>query len=205
MRIFIFVIFVLLFSTGVAFAKIEDPSFYMDKLIPKTQTQKNPNEQKYKDELKALGIPQSVDAFIKFVKKGDVKTVELFLNAGIDVNSNFFTDYPLYFAARANRYEVSKLLLERGANPSLGFNSPLFEAVKNNNPELVALLLEYKTNPNYTDMVTGVSALCYALNKGYTDVANVLLKGGAKVDKQAAFVIQKKRLYNKLQIPNGSP
>ena len=50
------------------------------------------------------------------IVKGDVETVKKFIEYGSDVNESSEGVTPLMLAARFNRVEIIKLLLEKGAN-----------------------------------------------------------------------------------------
>src|SRR5450432_2140390 len=78
-----------------------------------------------------------VDEFFAAVRRGDVKAVETMLDAGIDVKSK--TPYgatALHFAADKGHVEITKLLLQRKADPNAADTfygaTPLMWASMNN-------------------------------------------------------------------------
>lgn len=179
-----------------ALASFEDPSAYFERYEPKTRQEPRQNEsqQKYKAELKERGLPLSISEFIKYIKKGDVEIVKLYLDAGINPNVNFYTDYPIYFSAKEGRYEVTKLLLEYGAKPNIGFDSALFYAIKKRDAKTVQLLLEHGADPNNADFIGGETFLYYALDKKMYEIAKILITCGTKVDNRSMFLIEKKKI-----------
>lgn len=153
-----------------------------------------------KDELKKRKIPANVDSFIKYVKKNDTEILQIFIDAGFDVNTDFYTDYPIYYATKHNKYEAAKLLLENGANPNLGFNPSLVEAIKRKNPQIAHLLIEHGAKVNIDDFISGDTILYKALKLKQYEIANDLIKHGAKIDTRSKYLIETKNLYNFLGI-----
>ena len=51
--------------------------------------------------------------------KGDIETVKKFIAYGVNVNEYFNGITPLMLAARSNKVDIVKLLLEKGADASL--------------------------------------------------------------------------------------
>lgn len=149
-----------------------------------------------KKELKKRGIEPSVDSFVKHVKKNDIEILQIFVDAGFDVNTDFYTDYPIYYAAKHNKFEAVEFLLKNGANPNLGFNPPLIEAIKNKNPKIVHILLEYGAKPNKDDFISGYTILYTALKDKQYEIAKDLLKHGARPDGASMAIIESKNLYD---------
>ena len=117
----------------------------------------------------------------------------------LDPNVSYLSDYPLYYAAKLNRSEIAKLLLEYNAKPDRGFYSELYEAVKNKNTELAQLLLDKGAKVNYRDSITNNSILYFALKNNMFDIAQQLISKGAYPDKKSVQLIKKKKLYNLIQ------
>lgn len=157
-----------------------------------------------KEELKRRKIPASVDSFIKYVKKNDTEVMQIFTDAGFNVNTDFFTDYPIYYAAKGQKYEAVKFLLEHGADPNLGFNTPLIEAINKKNAPIAKLLMDYGAKVNEEDFVSGRTLLYTALKKGQYEIARELIKHGAKVDTGSKFIIEEKNLYDTLELDKSS-
>ena len=59
--------------------------------------------------------------------KGDIETVKKFIEYGVNVNEYFNGITPLMLAARSNKVDIVKLLLEKGADAGLkdqrGYNA----------------------------------------------------------------------------------
>ena len=60
--------------------------------------------------------PEELSAFCKAVMQGDVDTVKKFIELGEDVNQKSLGRAPIHYAARYNKAEVLKVLIENGAN-----------------------------------------------------------------------------------------
>lgn len=56
------------------------------------------------------------NSFCKAIMDGDLETVKKMIDMGEDVNKKSLGMTPLHFAARYNRPEIAKILLEHGAN-----------------------------------------------------------------------------------------
>ena len=58
---------------------------------------------------------ESVSPFCKLIQKGDYNAVKALVENGADVNMKSMGLTPLMFAARHNKFEIAKLLIEHGA------------------------------------------------------------------------------------------
>ena len=123
--------------------------------------------------------------------RGGVDAVRRLLDAGVPVDTKQTRTgwTPLLAAVRANKPDVVKLLLERGAKPDLASNTgytPLMAAVQTRHPAMIRLLLLRGANANKSTP-QGLTALMVAAgNKAdarteATDLESVklLLRGGA--------------------------
>lgn len=182
-------------SINSSFSSSFDSDFF-NALKPKKV--KTPEMTAAKEELKKRKIPASVDSFVKYTKKNDIEIMQIFVDAGFNVNTDFYTDYPIYYATKANKYEAAKFLLENGANPNLGFNTPLIVAIKNKNEKIARMLLEYGAKANTTDFMSGNTILYTALKKNQTAIARDLIEHGAKIDAGSKFIIENENLYQTL-------
>ena len=61
-------------------------------------------------------VAYEVTPLCNAIIKGDIATVKKFIEYGANVNETFNGMTPLMFAARYNKVEILKLLLEKGAN-----------------------------------------------------------------------------------------
>ena len=81
------------------------------------------------------------------ISKGDVATIKKFIEYGADVNETSEDMTPLMVAARYNKVEIIKVLLENGARPEVK-NEKGFTALKfaqlSNATEAIAILKDAK-------------------------------------------------------------
>lgn len=98
---------------------------------------------------------------------------------GADVNlpsKNGFNVFPLHSAVAGNFVNISKMLIESGAEVNIIQQSgltPLHSAAQNGNIELIILLLEKGANVT-TRMEGGKLAADLAKEKGYDEIAEIL-------------------------------
>ncbi|MDI9257986.1 ankyrin repeat domain-containing protein [Flavobacterium sedimenticola] len=62
-------------------------------------------------------VAYDVTPLCNAIVKGDIDTVKKFIEYGADVNESTNGTTPLMLAARYNKVEILKLLLEKGAKP----------------------------------------------------------------------------------------
>lgn len=125
---------------------------------------------------------------------GDAATLETLLKQGaspdasVKVDCHIFTKYSLYaihFAAWRGHAECVRLLLNYGANPDYWNNIGLIGAtalgcaVSTNRPDILEMLLQSGAvmKPFY-----GRTLLIESVEKGFTEVARILLKYGGDVN-----------------------
>ena len=87
----------------------------------------------------------------------------------------------LIFAAQADDLEMARMLLEAGANPSLGNLyeiTPLWLAATNRSPEMTRLLLSHGADASFT-MAHGETALMAAGRSGDAESIRLLIEAGA--------------------------
>ncbi|XP_062548547.1 uncharacterized protein LOC134213481 [Armigeres subalbatus] len=98
----------------------------------------------------------------------------------VDIRCSRFQDTPLHIACLMNSTKIVRVLLQNGANTSLtncDNITPLHLAVVNHNIEIVKLL----THARPLDPYQVNSALSIAVQRGFLDVANILLECGANI------------------------
>jgi ankyrin repeat protein len=166
-------------------------------------------------ELEKLNVKFTPDDFVQSADKGDLKAVQLFLEAGMDCNAQDTTGSTALMAASKNgRIEVVNKLLEQKLNLNLQDKqgeTALELAAANNQADVVKLLLKKNADPNIEDQ-SGWSALMKAVYQGNTacveslavqshqevnrallvaaltghkEIVKVLLDNGAEVDTRA--------------------
>jgi ankyrin repeat protein len=98
---------------------------------------------------------------------------------GAEVNlpsKNGFNVFPLHSAVAGNFVNISKMLIENGAEVNIAQQSgltPLHSAAQNGNVELIILLLENGASVD-TRMEGGKLAADLAKEKGYDEIAEIL-------------------------------
>jgi ankyrin repeat protein len=88
-------------------------------------------------------VANEVTPLCNAIFKGDIATVKKFIEYGADVNETFNGMTPLMIAARYNKVEILKLLIEKGANTQAKDNrgfTALQYAQLSNATEAVAIL-----------------------------------------------------------------
>ena len=204
-KIFTIISVAVFILNGCAFAFDSGFSDDFFNILKKSQKkEQTPQMLAAKEELKKRKIPASVDSFIKYVKKNDIEIMQIFVDAGFDVNTDFYTDYPIYYATRHKRYEAAKFLLENGANPNLGFNPPLIEAIKKKNPQIAHLLIKHGAKVNVDDFMSGNTILYTALKLKQYEIARDLIEHGARIDTRSKYIIERKNLYDVLKIDKNN-
>ena len=161
--------------------------------------QKNTLTQEQKDILISRKLNPTTKCLIEQIKKNNIENIHLLLEAGINPNQDYMTEYPIYIAAKENNFEALTILYEKGAKLNKGFNSELYEAVKNKNSDMAQYLIDRKANVNYIDSLTENSILYLALKNNMIPIAQQLINLGAKPDRKSALTIKKKKLFYLIQ------
>lgn len=93
------------------------------------------------------------DALYVAIENNHPQIVEYLLNSGAKANKIYTEDglTPLTFASKLNQYEISEILVKKGANVNgehtlESMNSPLQFANENKNKKLIKLLISYGAN-----------------------------------------------------------
>ncbi len=133
------------------------------------------------------------------IKKGNIENVKLLLDSKTNPNNSYYSEYPIYTAAKANNFEILKLLYEYGAKLDKGFYSELYEAVKNENKEMAQFLIDNGARVNYQDSITNNTILYMSLKNRMYDISAQLIAKGAKADMKSVGYIKKKKLYNLIE------
>ncbi|WP_047247680.1 ankyrin repeat domain-containing protein [Maribacter thermophilus] len=89
------------------------------------------NEPSVNPEIETSEIPTSVEisSFCKAVMQGDIDTVQRMIELGEDINKKSLGMTPVMYAARYNKVEVLKLLIDKGADLKIKSNKG-FSVVK---------------------------------------------------------------------------
>ena len=116
-------------------------------------------------------------------KSGDHDSVEAYIHNGDDINKlDEKGCTALYYACENGHYEVASTLMNKNANAVLG-ELPLLAAIRKNHRYCIKVLLRHQVDVNATS-VDGKSAFHIACEMNKTGIAELLLEGGANVDKE---------------------
>lgn len=157
---------------------------------------KNEVDSELRELIKSKKLFLNSKCLIDQIKKGNYENVDLLLQAKLNPNSSYMSEYPVYIAAKENEFEILKLLVENGAKLDRGFFSELFEAVKHKNSKMALYLIDNGAKINYSDAITSNTILYYTLKNNLDDVLLKLVEKGVNVDKKSAILIRKKKLIN---------
>ena len=134
------------------------------------------------ESLKKKNIAVSADSLCFYSSKGDLKTVKLLLDAGVEVNAkNSSGSTALIEASWAGKQEVVSYLLDAKADvnsASSGQLTALSAAVNQKQETVALLLLEHGANPNLVDP-GGSTPLIEAAWQGSLPLVKALLAKGA--------------------------
>ena len=129
-----------------------------------------------------------------YVNSSDIETIRLVLKHYPDCvdtyNTSYYGETPLFNATEFKEYEISKLLLENGANvDATNFEdgtTSLMNSSFNNDKETTKLLLEYNANPDLGNKY-GDTALHMACRQGYVEIVKLLLEYDADYNIENRF------------------
>jgi ankyrin repeat protein len=114
----------------------------------------------------------------------NIAAIQALLRSGADIGfQNNSGETPLAVAVQQGRSDLVKLLLDKGADVSIG--NPLRWTVYNDNAEIAKMLLDRHADPNLIDN-SGKSVLQVAVTalKENPELVRVLAKAGADVDRR---------------------
>lgn len=142
-------------------------------------------ENSKKTAVEQQGYAFSPRGFVQSAEKGDQKTVLLFLESGVDINTRDEHGWtPLMISTFNGREEVALLLIRSGADvnarDSAGYG-PLHWAAFNGYSEVVKLLLEKRAHVNAVSK-HGLTPLLQAATRGHLVTVGQLIAGGANVN-----------------------
>lgn len=166
-----------------------------------------PSQREARHQMADHGIPFTEAEFAKQAGAGNRDTLQLFFDAGMELNVAKERDaFPLVQAAAGGHVEIVSLLSERGADPNIrdAGQTPLIAAVSERDTlitdeeraNVVQVLLDAGANPRQGSEVTGKTPLMIASKTGNTEVVDVLLEAGA--DPSKGLVVASRAGYTEL-------
>lgn len=153
------------------------------------------------------GIPFTPDSFSFHIAKENEKVCNLFLEAGMDVNSRDAAGTPMIcIAARSGRKSMIEWLLAEGADINAvskdrGY-SAVMDAVWKSSPDIVKFLIEKGANLNFISN-DGQTALIVATGASNPRICELLVKNGADPtykDRMGMSSLDYARLFKKTEL-----
>lgn len=137
------------------------------------------------DKLKEMGVEVSNESTAEQVRKGEIETVKLLLEAGMDVNYDDQKVGSLLFnAIHVNNVEMLTFLLEQGADPNQkngNTNTPLIKLTREfDNLEGLNALVEHGADIHLGNS-SNRTPIMYAINSNYPRLALRLVELGANL------------------------
>ncbi|MFC1523994.1 ankyrin repeat domain-containing protein [Thermodesulfobacteriota bacterium] len=124
-----------------------------------------------------------VDQLVHAAAQGDIESVDLFIQAGTDINAmDSLGSNALFQAIRADKIVMVSYLLEKGADANIRTDqglTPLIAASDTGSLRSAELLLDHQADINAFD-ING-TPLIHATNGGHLDIIHLLLTQGADV------------------------
>jgi len=152
------------------------------------------SNQEIKDILISKKLSPTIQCLNEQISKKNYDNVYLLMQTNMDLNQNFFGEYPLYKASKTNQFELVELLIKNGAKPDRGFYSELYEAIKNKKEKMAKFLIDNNAKINYQNAITLQTNLSMALKNNMYDIAKILIQKGAYADDKSIKLIKKKKL-----------
>lgn len=137
----------------------------------------------YREMLEKKGIPFTGETFLEEARSGNRGNVELFLKAGMDVDTrDKDLSTALMIATERDDVDMVRLLVARGADVNAanvdGYTALMYAAYRGNR-EIVELLVKNNAAVDSKDK-DGWTALRYASVRGRSDIVDMLKKARDK-------------------------
>lgn len=141
----------------------------------------------YEDVVKLLidnGIDNSYYNSALISGTRNIEIIKTLISKGVDVKE---IDAPIvYYSIKNENYEVTKILLENGADPNMPIEynqeTPIMLAVAKNNSDVTHLLLKNDVDINQVSEMSGKTLLMIAIEADSSDVINLLIDKGISVN-----------------------
>ena len=133
----------------------------------------------YRKIIEKKGMPFTQESFLKEIRAGNREHAELFIKAGMDINSRDKDgSTALMVASERGDIEMAQFLMQNGADVSAknidGYTALMYVAYKGN-LEIAELLIKNKADVNVKDK-DGWTALRYATIQQRSDIIKLLTK-----------------------------
>lgn len=133
--------------------------------------------------IEKMGVVYNRFSFLTSVKKNDENLVRLFLDSGMDVDTQNRKGWTgLMYAASTGNTDVADILL--GAKASVNIKTPkgwtaLMGAVGNGHVEIVKMLIALGADTNTKTTDTDITPLINSVLSGNVEITKILLEAGA--------------------------
>lgn len=129
-------------------------------------------------------MPELLKQLHKLCQTNDTYALNLAIKSVPNIDEHYEGKTLLYTACYHGHIEITKILLENGADPNVrSFGSTnMYIATWYNYPNIIYELLKYNANVDDTNNGTIFSPLCYAIYREYTDIVKILVNFGANVN-----------------------
>ncbi len=145
----------------------------------------------YRKKILNSGFLFETSGFFEAIRKNNSEVVKLFLQAGINPNATFTGTPAVMHALFLNKMDIFEILLKAGADPetevpalwvSAKPQNLLSFAIKRKNATAVKILVDNGVDVN--KKFNNKMPLNYALATKQAEIAELLIKAGAKADKK---------------------
>ncbi len=150
--------------------------------------------QEQKDALIERKLTPTHKCLFEQIIKGNYENVKLLLEAHVNPNQSYMSEYAIYISAKHDKFDILKLLYDNNAKIDRGFYSELYEALRNKNADMAQYLLDRGANVNYMDSVTNNTVLYMALKNKMYNLASQIIQKGAKPDMRSVNYLRKHKL-----------
>lgn len=138
------------------------------------------------EKLEEQSIEYNYNSFIDEVKKGHILTVQLFVEAGINVNQpDVYEKTPLIIAIENRQPEMATFLLDHGAlfwmKDGEG-TPPIIYAVHAGLPDVIRKLLELGAFVDQVDSKFDLTPLIYSIGNRQSEIREILIEAGADIE-----------------------